>query len=142
MPVEGELHDDGHIIHFSLIDPWTLDEVFKGFAHTTKLRDEIHEKNPSQPVHLLLDLTRTKQAPPGIMQARKMPAVVHPTRGEIAVAAVSEFPRAIARAMIKVMQAEGHFFESLDEARDYLRSVVQKSQAESSAKPETAPQSE
>jgi hypothetical protein len=127
MPVESDLREDGQVSYFKLTDPWTLEELFKGFAQATALRDSIHEKYPNRKVHTLLDMMATKTAPPGVMKGRKMPSMGHPTRGEMVVAVKHEFPRTIVQAMLKVMHADAHFVESIDEAWDYLHGVIQKS---------------
>src|SRR4051812_28027458 len=115
MPVETELREDGQVSYFKISDPWTLEDLFKGFAQSTALRDSVKQQDPNRRVHTLLDLMATKQAPPGVMQGRKIPGILHATRGEMVVAVKHEFPRSITKAMLRVMQTEGHFFESLEE---------------------------
>ena len=124
MPVETQLLEDGHVSYFKINDPWTLEELFQGFAQATALRDSIQQKFPNRRVHSLIDLMLTNSAPPGVMQGRKLPALGHATRGEIVFAVKNEFPRSIGKAMLKIMHAEGHFFDSLDEAWAYLRAVI------------------
>jgi hypothetical protein len=125
MPVETDFREGGQVVYFKLSDPWTMEELFKGFAQSIAYRDSILQKEPNRRVHTLLDLLATKQAPPGVLQGRKMPALTHAIRGEIVVAVKHEFPRTIAKTMLKVMHAEGQFFETLDEAWDYLRAIIQ-----------------
>jgi hypothetical protein len=124
MPIESELREDGQVSYFKISDPWTLEEMFKGFAQATANRDSVHQQDSTRRVHTLIDLMATKQAPPGVMQGRNLPALSHATRGEIVVAVKNEYPRAITKTMLKVMHVEGHFFESLDEAWEYLRTIL------------------
>src|SRR5689334_1079924 len=119
MPVETELVEDGHVGYFKISDPWTLEELFQGFVQATAYRDKIHESHPNRRVHTLIDLMMTNAAPPGVMQGRKLPSLSHATRGEIVFAVKNEFPRSIGKAMLKVMRAEGQFFDSLEEAWAY-----------------------
>src|SRR5258708_38889985 len=126
MPVIHTLIEDGQVMHFELRDPWTMEELFKGFAEATSIRDAVHQQNPTRRVHTLMDLMATTNPPPQVMQGRNFPGLTHATRGEIVVAVKDEFPRSIARAMLKGMHAEGHFFVSLEEAQAYLRTLTQK----------------
>lgn len=137
MPVETELREDGQVSYFRISDPWTLEDLFKGFAQATALRDSVKQQDPNRRVHSLIDLMATKQAPPGVMQGRKIPGLMHATRGEIVVAVQHEYPRSITKAMLKVMQAEGHFFDTLEDAWAYLRTIIEQpsTNSDSASKP-------
>lgn len=125
MPVETELRENGQVIYFKISDPWTLDDLFKGFAQSTAQRDSVRAQDPTRRVHSLVDLTLTKQAPPNVLKGRKLPGLTHPTRGEIVFAVKDAFPRSIGETMLKLMHADGHFFDTLDEAWGYLRTILQ-----------------
>jgi hypothetical protein len=122
MPITVAFHEE-KVIHFKLIDPFTMDDLFKGFAQSNGFRDIVKEKDPTRRVHTLLDMMETRQAPPGILQGRQMPALTHTVRGEIVIAVKNAYARSIAETMLKVMRAEGHFFDSLDSAWEYLNSL-------------------
>ena len=137
MPIEHELQGDGQVIYFKLRDPWTLEEMFKGFAATTALRDHSYQQDPTRRIHTLVDLMETTNPPPTVMQGRKIPGLMHPTGGEIVVAVKHEYPRSIVRAMLRVMHAEGHFYESLDAAWEYLRTIIAKTPVSGDAENKT-----
>ncbi|SRR5712691_7747678 len=63
MPVETQLLEDGHVSYFKINDPWTLEELFQGFAQATALRDSIQQKFPNRRVHSLIDLMLTEIEP-------------------------------------------------------------------------------
>src|SRR5258708_12563398 len=114
MPVETQLLEDGHVSYFKINDPWTLEELFQGFAQATALRDSIQQKFPNRRVHSLIDLMLTNSAPPGVMQGRKLPALGHATRGEIVFPVKNEFPPSIATPIPNILHPNAHFFNSID----------------------------
>jgi hypothetical protein len=125
MPIYVELCDDGQVIHFKLSDPFTMEELFKGFGQSMAFRDSVAQVDPNRRVHLLLDLMDTRQAPPGILQSRQMPALTHTVRGEIVVAVEHAYPRSIAETILRVMRADGHFFNTLESAWNYIHKLIE-----------------
>ena len=76
MPITIAYSHQGHIVIMELIDPWTMTDLAECFPIVGEFRD-------SKPfiVHNLMDMTRTKVAPPGMMRAREAPLFSHPRGG-------------------------------------------------------------
>ena len=125
MPVTSELREEGQVIYFKITEPWTMEEVFAGFAETQSMRNTIYAQDPQRRVHTLVDLVEVKDAPPGVLRTRQAPGITHPNRGEYAVAAKYLFARDIMATVFKVMRVDGKIFYTLDEAWAYLRPFLQ-----------------
>ncbi len=128
MPVEWALCEDGQVMYVHFKEPWTMEELFKSMNEITVMRDRIYAQDKTRRVHSLIDMMDVKNGPPNVMQGRNIPGISHPTGGEIVVAAKNEFPRRVLESMLRVMHAEGHFFETLDQAWEYVRGVISKRQ--------------
>ena len=131
MPVETELRDEGHVNYFRISDPWTLDDLFGGFAQAQQARDAIYQQKGPRQVHTLVDLMGVREVPPGVLQGRRFPSRTHATRGAIVVAVANSYARNIAETILRTTQTQGVFFESLDEAWAYIRQLINAESADS-----------
>jgi len=135
MPVMSELREERQVIYFKITEPWTMEEVFAGFAQTQSMRDSIYAQDPQRRVHTLVDLSEITNAPPGVLRSRRAPGITHPNRGEYVVAATYPFAREIMATVFKVMRVDGKLFNTLDEAWAYLRPFLQTPPVEHDSQP-------
>lgn len=81
MPVNMNIIENGRIIHYEYIDPWTFDDLLPLYAQVEKHLDRVAYK-----VHLLVDVRQMKNAPSNILKARREDAwLTHPNGGYVAV---------------------------------------------------------
>ena len=135
MPIETDLRENGQVIYFKITEPWTMEEVFAGFAQTQAMRDKIYAEDPQRRVHSLIDLTEVKIAPPGALRTRRAPGMTHVNRGEYVVAVTFPFAREIMVMVFKVMHVDGKLFDTLDQAWAYLRPLLQPPLSERDTEP-------
>lgn len=126
MPVATELRENGQVNYFRITEPWTMDELFDGFAQAKSIRDQIYLNDSSRHIHTFVDLIEVKNAPPGVMRGRHFPGQNHPTRGEMVLVVNNAYIRRLVEAMLNVSQVHGLFFETLEDGWSYIRTQLAK----------------
>ena len=121
MPINCELRESGHVVYIVASDPWTAAELRAAYRIETPFFDAVGHR-----VHTLANLAETHHVPAGVLGARSgSPHVFHPNRGEIAIVGASSLLRALLETAVRVVRFQGlHFFDTEDEAWDYLRAVI------------------
>jgi hypothetical protein len=94
MPVTAESIENGHILKYTVTDPWTMEDV----TAATRLGKQIYDASPHL-VHVLVDVSQTRRIPRGFMGIRHVPDLKHPNSGHIAVVGAAGLMRAAAELL-------------------------------------------
>jgi hypothetical protein len=122
MPTTVALIEDGHIIHYVFADPWTLDDM----VLITREGKHFYDRSDHK-IHVLLDVSRTRKVPPGILTARNNPDMTHPNSGHIAIVGAAGIIKAIGELIVKTTNmSKIGFYTSEQEAWVYLRQLIAK----------------
>jgi hypothetical protein len=133
MPVAFDLREDGHIIYFKISEPWTMEEVFAGFAETAAIRNKLYAEDPLRHVHSLIDLTEVNNPPPGALRSRQSPGFTHANRGKSVAAVTNSLARELMSAIFRLTHVDGKLVDTLDEAWAYLRAIIEHPEIEGTA---------
>ncbi len=121
MAVTVDSQKDHRILHIAFTDPWGLAEL-RSMSDT--IRTYLDQANGK--THRLLDLSRPRSIPPGILlQFRDSLVLGHPNNGEFAVVFATPPVRTFAELAFRLAHfTRVRFFGSEDAAWAYLRSVI------------------
>jgi hypothetical protein len=72
--------EDGHAIHYSYSDPWTLEDALQVGEAVLP-----HYDAASYRIHAIIDLRNAKSAPAGVLRTRNSPIITHPKAGHLIV---------------------------------------------------------
>jgi hypothetical protein len=121
MPVELDILDDGHILRYTIIDPWTYADFERIMALETAHRDSVNHT-----VHNLA-VAKMRTVPPGVLRARNIPTFNHPTAGHIALVGQSQIVRLFAETVLKLARYDrARFFDTEEDALAFLRDLIGK----------------
>jgi hypothetical protein len=116
MPATQGLSEDGSMITIAYIDPWTVEELTAQFKQQSVWLNAADHK-----IHVLFDLSKTRQIPPGVLRARESPILKHPNCGRIAVFGASSTIKAFADVTLKITRfGRAGFFKTQEEALGFL----------------------
>src|SRR5258707_1534047 len=122
MPIKLELIENGWILHFQVERTWTNNEILAAKAETPRIYAAAQH-----PVHALADL-RQVSVNLALLQASSqvMGGDLLPNAGQVAVVGVSWMMRMVATPFLTlaVGSEAPRFFDSLDEAKRYLRRYI------------------
>ena len=125
MPISVELVENGRILHYIFVDPWTLNDMQEVNRKASEYYDAA-----GHTIHVLLDVGKVRTLPSGFMRARHNPDVTHPNAGQIAVVGASMLVKTIGDLITRLAQFERvTFFEDEQEAWAYLHSILTDSSA-------------
>ena len=120
MPVYQSLEENGRILRVQFVDPWRSEEMIAHFPESKRIYD-----SASEPVHLLIDMTRNRNGSHNALRAREAPAVNHPMAGEIVVYGASPFIKTLGAVVFRLARVENaKFFNTEAEALAYLRQKI------------------
>ncbi len=113
MPVNMQIEQDGHILFFEMIEPWTLGELD---SVTTEMKQ--HLDSVEHTVYIVSDSTNVRTVPKGILRQRNSPAVTHANSGGVFIATTSTLARTFTNTIFKVAGYHTvHFYPTLEDAR-------------------------
>ena len=127
MPINLELIENGHILLFQVDGAWTSEEIVAGKEKVRRIFQEAHTT-----VHALVDLRRARVNVPLLMASQQViGGEALPNSGQIAVVGVSWMMRSLAEPILLLAGAAGTvaFFDTLDEAKTYLRRFIDQEMA-------------
>ncbi|MCC6615997.1 MAG: hypothetical protein IT320_21180 [Anaerolineae bacterium] len=117
-----ELEENGRVIHYIATDPWTIDEMMKLTQQATKIYDEATVR-----VHTLIDMSRARSLPQGIMRARTNADFNHPKAGQMVIVGANMLVRTISNVVAKLASFDRIvFFETEAQGWEYLRATIEK----------------
>lgn len=120
MPVTMNIRDNGRIIHIEVAGQWTL-------ADALALSPRLDEycRTTQQPVHLIVDLTRTDVFPDGLLQIRRSSVFSNPNIQTIAY--VGNLRQQIFSETVNKLahSTRNRYFGSVEEAIASLRKIIQ-----------------
>lgn len=121
MPVHVDIIENGHVVCYRLEDPWTYADF-----ETALEQDIAHRDGVQHRVHNLLDATKVRSIPMGVMKARAAPAFTHRTAGNLAIIGTSVTVRMFSETVMRLAHFNrAKFFDSEAEALEYLLHLIQ-----------------
>ncbi len=127
MPVSMEIRENGWVIYFAFIDPWTIQELAPFIDEDQKFRDQ-----SSHTVHMMLNLSQAKKLPQGAISLRhKSPDINHPTAGHVVLIGTNSLVRTIAETVFRLSHVTRFKIVATEaEGSDYLRKFIGDSAAQ------------
>jgi hypothetical protein len=120
MAVKFDILDDGHIVRYTITDPWRYED-YKVF----EAEDIAHRNSVNHKVHNLT-VANLRPNTAGIVKTRNSPALTHPNAGHIAIVGTGAQIRFIAEMILKLARFErAQFFDTEEQALEYLRGIIQ-----------------
>lgn len=120
MPIELQMLHDSRIAHYIFSDPWNPQEMQAVQNSIIPFLD-----TATGPVHALVDLTRARQDPIGMLQTRTHPTFKHRNRGYIVLVGPSLLITRLAEVGFKLIGYKDiRFFETAAEGMDFIQSLL------------------
>lgn len=120
MPVELDIIENGHILHYYITDPWTYEDYEPHLEREIQHRESVDHK-----VHNLLN-ARVRTVPTGALKVRSSPTFNHRTAGHVAIIGTSQIVRGFTQTIIRLANYDRlKFFDSEEQGLEYLRSIIQ-----------------
>jgi hypothetical protein len=123
MPINLELLENGHILHFQVDGAWTPEEIVAGKEKVRRIFQEARHI-----VHALVDLRKARVSVPLLMASQQViGGEPLPNSGQIAVIGVSWIMRSLAEPILRLAGGADTvlFFNTIDEAKAYLRRFIE-----------------
>lgn len=124
MPINLELIENTHILHFQVDGSWTPEEIV---ASKERVRRIFQESRHT--LHALVDLRRAKVSVPLLMASQQViGGEPLPNSGQITVVGVSWLMRGLAEPILRLAGGAEtvSFFDTMDEAKAYLRRFIER----------------
>jgi len=120
MPVTMDIREDGHVIYYKVEDPWTVFDFTRHFPE-----DEAHRGSAGFPVHVLVDMSKARQIPPGVFHLRKKALASHPGTGVTMIIGAGAYAQRIAEIVFRLAHNEKtRFVESEAQAWAYVKRAI------------------
>jgi hypothetical protein len=120
MPGMVTLEENGYVIHYTYTDPWTMEDWSEVNQQSQAFYDQASHR-----LHVLLDVSRTRTVPAGIMRSRSTLDISHPNSGNIAIIGAAPMLKTIGEAILRLARFKrAKFFEKEEDARTYLREMI------------------
>ena len=121
MPVTVENREDGHVRYYVVTDPWKTSDLTAHYPGDRAYRDSVDFT-----VHMVMNVSKMKQIPPGLLAARKdAPALRHHRSGYLIMIGAGGFARVMAETIFKLAHYDrAVFFDTEQEGWDYIRKVL------------------
>src|SRR5258708_1287440 len=120
MPVTVE-QLDSHVLRFSIISPWTVDELQSVYPQAQEYFDAATDK-----LFTIVNLTRLGVIPPGALRARISPFVSHENSRQVLLVGANNFAKVMAEVVFKLTNFRKiMFFQNEDEAWAYIRPLLE-----------------
>ena len=137
MPAQVTLEEDGYLLHYVYTDPWTIADMERINAQSLTFYNEAKHK-----LHVLVDISGSKNAPAGMLRARNNPDLKHPNGGKIAVIGATSLIKNFGEAILKLAHFDrAVFFDKPELALEFLRKEIAKEQATLQVEPASGSQS-
>jgi hypothetical protein len=122
MPIDVDFLEGGRIIRVTMTDPLTMREVQEAFVKDLQHRDSADD---GRKIHAIIDTLALRRLPPGVLEGRRSPSLIHPTSGQVVVVGASPFVQTISETVFRLVRFERVLFlASADEALRYLNGVI------------------
>ena len=120
MPITQELREDGWVVYYTLVAPWSVQELQDKLPQETAWRDAADHTT-----HELVDVNKVGNPPPESIRLHKIPALTHPRSGYVVVIGANTFVRRLAEVIFRL----GHykrlrFVDSEQEGWVFLRGLI------------------
>ena len=122
MPVIRTDLEVGHVLKYTISDPWEINDLLKLFPDDILYRNKVPFK-----VHTLIDAEKVMRVPSGWLNARAAPGLVHPNSGQFVVVGLHGSAHRLMEVMLKTIHYNRMIlFKTETEAITYLQSVIGK----------------
>ncbi|SRR5258708_168360 len=126
MPVNLEVKDNGRVMFWRFVDPWSLAELK---PLTIQARDILQQATFT--VHSIADLRQAHRVPSGVLSARQVTTWHHPRSGQLAVLGASPFIKVMMETIFRIARFDRfRLFDDEAEALAYLQSLIAEEAAE------------
>lgn len=121
MPVTFQILEEGHIVSYGFVEPWTLDELLVVFEQIRTHLNSVEHK-----VHLMVDLQQLKNTSINALRVRKYDPWFDSPNAEYAVIiGAKPFMRAVGETILRLTHFErAKFVETEADALIYLRTRI------------------
>lgn len=122
MPINLELIENGHILHFQIDGTWTPEEIVSGKEKVRRIFQDARHT-----LHALVDLRRARVSIPLLMASQQViGGEPLPNSGQITVIGVSWIMRSLAEPILRLAGGADTvtFFDTMDQAKAYLRRFI------------------
>lgn len=120
MPVRQEICENGHVVAYYISDPWQIDDLINFFPEDSAYRTAAGHK-----VHTLVNVENMHVIPPGAIQTRHAPALIHPNSGEFVVVGITPRAYRVLRIILHLARFEHEkAFQNDEDAWSFLREVI------------------
>ena len=120
MAVTMDLCENGHILYFTITDPWTLNNLTTYFPEEQRCRDHASYK-----IHSLFNVLSTKTVPPLLLTARNSPSLIHANHGHLVVVGAVPIIHTVAEIAFKLTGfTQGRFLSTEEEGWAFLRQII------------------
>jgi hypothetical protein len=120
MPLIVEFRENGRVVYYKVISPWTMSDYFAAAA-----KEKAHRDATPEIVHHFVNASQVYDFPPGSVQVRNAPVFTHPRSGQVVVVGANTFARAFADMIFKFTRKHRvKFFNTEEEGWTYLRELI------------------
>jgi hypothetical protein len=120
MPVIRTDLETGHVLKYTITDPWKITDLLTLFPADIAYRDQAQFK-----VHTLINAAGAYRVPPGWLNTRTAPGLIHPNSGQFVVVGLHPTARRLLDVLVKIIHYDRmRIFETDDAALVYLREVI------------------
>jgi hypothetical protein len=120
MPAHLEVKEDDRVLHYTVSEPWTLNDMLELNRQARDVYEAANHK-----VHVLVNVSAVGNVPPGFVRARSNPDFTHPNAGYIAVVGASLLIRSMSDLILRLARFNRlTFFDTEDAAWAYLHKVM------------------
>lgn len=120
MPVTMELREHGHVIYFTIADPWSVNDLTACFPDDQRCRDSVKYK-----IHTLVNASSAKIVPPFLLIARNAPSLVHPNHGFVVAVGTTLILQSVGEIIFRLTNfTQGRFYTTEEEAWAFLHQII------------------
>jgi hypothetical protein len=120
MPVILSISEPENAVVLTVSDPWTVPELQNLYGEI----ESFMNNSPTKKVHTIVDMTRARRPPPGVLSSRlQTPVIHHPNSGLLVIIGASAFVRSLSDVVMRLMRFNRvQFVETWEDARLLLNS--------------------
>src|SRR4051812_16132664 len=105
MPIVSKIAEQGFVVHQTVTDPWTADDLIQAGDFEKK-----HIESVAHTVHVLVDFSGSRRVPGDVLQLRREPSTQHPRFGWMAFVGTASWLRPILTLSLRVMHFNRYVF--------------------------------
>ncbi|HRE49397.1 MAG TPA: hypothetical protein PLD47_16855 [Aggregatilineales bacterium] len=122
MPANLELIEDGRVAYIVFTDPWHMDNLYTNAEMVFKHLNTLSQT--SKKCHSLIDMSKMRHIPQGILRMRALPGWKHPNNGIAIVFGASIIVDILLQAMARLLPNQLIITKTEAEARAKLSALL------------------